>query len=262
MDSIVLTKILTALVYPAGFALVLLVMGLVLGLFNARRIKKLLTILAVVLLLVTSNPQFAAFLAGELEQRYPQKELSEIAKHDAIIVLGGGLRIPLPPAQHTQIGSGSDRLWYSVRLYRSGLAAKTILTGGNVYAQPGFASEAQYAAELLREWGVPEQAILIEGGSRTTRQNQENTVFFLARNNIKSALLVTSALHMPRAYALFKKTGIRITPASADVLVRHQNSPEVLKWIPSASALYLTSVALHEHYGYAVDRLRESAGRR
>lgn len=257
MDTIVLVKTLTALVYPAGFALVLLVMSLIFGLLNAKRVKWLCGVLAVLLLVVASNPLVAAWLAGALEQRYPQKELSEISRHDAIIVLGGGLRIPLPPAQHTQISSGSDRLWYAVRLYRSGLADKIILSGGNVYAQPGLASEAEYAAQLLQEWGVPQQAILPETGSRTTRQNQENTMLFLTENNIKSVLLVTSALHMPRAYALFKNTDIVITPASADVLVRSQNSPRLLSWIPSASALYLTTIALHEHYGYAIDRLRD-----
>jgi len=189
-----------------------------------------------------------------LEQRYPQKAVSEIPKHDAIIVLGGGLRIPLPPAQHTQVGAGSDRYWYAVRLYRAGLADKIIVTGGNVYTQPGYASEAEYAAELLREWGVPASAILIETDSRTTRQNQQNTAVFLQQHSIESALLVTSAIHMPRAYGLFGKLPISVTPASADVLIRAHRSPAIFAWIPSAPALNLTTVALHEYYGMFVDQ--------
>jgi len=200
-------------------------------------------------LLVFSNPMVAQYLVRDLESKYPQLSLEKIVKHDALIVLGGGLRIPLPPAQHTQIGHASDRYWYAAQLYRAGKAEKIIISGGNVYTQAGFKGEAYYASQLLQQWGVPESSILVEETSRTTQQNMQNTIDVVSANNIKSALLVTSAIHMPRAYELFNKLPIPVTPASADVLIRQYQAPKVFDWIPSSGALSLSTQALHEYYG-------------
>lgn len=256
VDSVLLIKIISALSYPLGLVAILFVLRLLAGALGARRVASLCAVAAIAILLLGSNPKFARWLAAHLESQYPQQQIYDIAKHDAIIVLGGGLRIPLAPAQHTQIGSGSDRYWYAARLYRAGKAPTILLTGGNVFAQPGMQGEAFYASELLQQWGVPKGAILIESGSRTTAQNRANTASFITRNNIKSALLVTSALHMPRAYESFRELPIPVTPASADVLIRQSQSPEILSWLPSAAALHLTTVAIHEIYGMWFNELK------
>lgn len=214
-----------------------------------RRMARVFGVLCVTVFLLASNPRVAAWLASSLEQQYPQNRLEDIAEHDAIIVLGGGLRIPLPPAQHTQLGHGSDRFWYAARLYKANKARYIIVAGGNVFEQPGMHGEAYYAKQLFTEWGVPGEAILLEDQSRTTAENSQAMRTLLDDQKVESALLVTSALHMPRAYDLFKPLDIAITPASADVLIRDAQWPGVLDWIPSASALQLSTVALHEYYG-------------
>lgn len=250
MDSVLIIKLISALIYPLGFAFLLFVMSF----FSKWRAIYL--VLATAILVLASNPVVARWLAFQLESQYPQQRIEDIAVHDAIIVLGGGLRLPQRPARHTQIGSGSDRYWYAARLYRAGKASLIVLAGGNVYVQPGFKGEAYYASELLQEWGVPRAAILIESKSRTTAQNQRNIASFVVRNGIKSALLVTSALHMPRAHKTFTQLPVPLTPASADVLIRQSHGPAVFKWIPSASALHLSTVALHEIYGSWFNELK------
>ena len=249
MDSVLLTKVISALAYPLGLVFCLWVLRAILRGLGVRRAATICGLMAGVILLLGSNPKAARWLTFQLEKQYPQQHLYDIAPHDAIIVLGGGLRLPQLPAMHTQLASGSDRYWYAARLYRAGKAPTIILAGGNVFAQPDLQSEAFYASELLQEWGVPKSAILIEANSRTTEQNRRNTALFVVRHGVKSALLVTSAIHMPRAHKTFSQLPIPITPASADVLIRHSQSPEILNWIPSAGALSLTTVALHEYYG-------------
>ncbi len=233
-----------------GLLLVLVVVRLLFKGFGWRGLSRFCAVLFVLVLALGSNPKFARWLASNLEDQYPQRAISDIRKHDAIIVLGGGLRIPTAPALHAQLGHGSDRYWYATRLFRSGRASKIIIAGGNVYAQPGLESEAAYASRLLQEWGVPRAAISIETSSRTTAQNLANVSDLLEAEKIESALLVTSALHMPRAYALFNRLPIPVTPASADVLVREKRSPEVFDWVPSASAMHLSTLAMHEYYGH------------
>lgn len=254
MDSVLLTKIVSLIIYPLGFACVLMVFGGVMYLLQRRHLALGSWVLCVGILLLASNPMFARQIAYSLEQQFPQKALVDVPRVDAVIVLGGGLRLPLPPAQHTQVTSGSDRYWYAVRLYKANKADKIILSGGNVFRQQGFAGEANYAAELLIQWGVSPDDIIVEEGSRTTAQNAQHTEHFLAQHNIESALLVTSALHMPRSYGLFKELPVEVIPASADVLIQQRKHPAILNWLPSAPALLLTTVSLHEYYGMWANR--------
>ncbi|MBX2847884.1 MAG: YdcF family protein [Acidiferrobacterales bacterium] len=252
MDGVTIIKIISALIYPAGLIVVLICLGFVGRVFFKGALKNLASgcyFLAVLCFLIFSNPIVATWLAKSLESQYPQVALRNIEEHDVAIVLGGGLRIPLPPAKHSQLTSGSDRYWYAVRLFRAGKASQVILTGGNVYQQEGYQGEAHYASQLIQEWGIPGSLILLDEDSRTTEQNRDNVARLLAQGKFESALLVTSALHMPRAYTLFKNLPIKLTPASADVIVRDSHAPEVFRWLPSASALRLSTVALHEYYG-------------
>jgi len=256
MDSVLIIKIVSALLYPLGLVSVFTVLALIYRLRGGKLGAKLLAAISVLVLFVSSSPIFATKLALGLESQYPQLKIESIPEHDAIIVLGGGLRIPLPPAQYVQLSRGSDRYWHAARLFHAGKADKIIVSGGNVYKQPGFQGEAYYASQLLQQWGVPARAIQAELDSRTTGQNQENMLGMIRDQEIRSVLLVTSAVHMPRAHYLFSRMPVSITPASADVLVREQNAPAIFSYLPSASALALTTVAVHEYYGLWFEKLK------
>ena len=249
MDTVILIKLVSNLLYPLGLSVCLLLLGLLARWWRWPRNGALSMLLSVLVLLFTSNPMVARWLAGQLEAQYPQQPLHVIEQHDAILVLGGGIRIPTAPAMHAQLGMSSDRLWYAAQLYQAGKAPRIILLGGNVYPQAGLQPEAYYARELLVQWGIPADAILVETQSRTTEQNRDNMLPLIQRYELKSALLVTSALHMPRAKTLFSTLPLHITPASADVLVRDIAYPALFDWLPSASALLLSTKALHEYYG-------------
>ena len=246
MDEILLIKILSALSYPLGLVFLLALFAWILP---RSKMASLLKVVSFSVLIITSNPMAARWLVQSLEKQYPQRAFSEINTHDAILVLGGGLRLPITPALNTQIGAGSDRYWHAARLYRAGKANTIIVSGGNVFAQPGYQGEAYYAARLLQSWGVPKAAIIAESSSRNTAQNISASTEFLKTNAIASVLLVTSAYHMPRALSAFNQLPIRVTPASADILIRDIFSPPIMDWIPSASALGLTTLAVHEYYG-------------
>ena len=262
MDSVLIIKTISAVLYPLGLVTLFAVLFVICGMRRQAVGAKSFALIAMMILFVSSNPIVARSLVFSLERQYPQLELDSIEAHDAIIVLGGGLRIPLPPAKHVQLAHGSDRYWYAARLFHAGKAEKVILSGGNVYQQTGLHGEAYYAAKLLQQWGVPEGAIDLESSSRTTSENRQNTLSLLEANDVKSALLVTSGIHMPRSYNLFSRLPVQITPASADVLIRTQNSPAVFNYLPSASALTLTTMAMHEYYGLWYQHLKKWASER
>jgi len=60
---------------------------------------------------------------------------------------------------------------------------------------------------------------------------------------------------MPRAKTIFNDLNIALTPASADVLVRHARRPLWKSVVPSAQAFALSTNALHEYYGIAYYQL-------
>jgi len=70
-------------------------------------------------------------------------------------------------------------------------------------------------------------------------------------------LLVTSAVHMPRAMALFKKAGMNPVAAPAGFFDRKEKrrlSPE--EFFPNAEALQKSDRAVHEYLGIVWAKLR------
>lgn len=64
----------------------------------------------------------------------------------------------------------------------------------------------------------------------------------------KSALLVTSAVHMPRAMAVFQRAGLPVIASTTDVVII-DGSHDIWDWLPDAAALNLTTAAAKEWAG-------------
>ncbi|MEO0367299.1 MAG: YdcF family protein [Pseudomonadota bacterium] len=265
MDFITFVKLLSLLVYPLGFALWLIVLSVVLRWLSLKFLSRILLSLGIMVLWIFSTPKVSVWLASGLEDQYPQQALAQIQKHDLIVVMGGGLKLPIKPAQHVQLTSSSDRYWHAARLFAADNADKILILGGNVFDQPGIQAESVYAKELLISWGVPADAILIDTVSRTTEQNAEQFKYIVKQlqesdssDPINKVLVVTSALHMPRTlfWLNSQQLDISLNPASADVIVTDRYTPSLLSWLPNAGSMQLSTVALHEIYGLWFGRIK------
>ena len=71
-------------------------------------------------------------------------------------------------------------------------------------------------ADFLIDLGIDPRLILIEPTSRTTHENAIASSDIWRAEGFKTGLLVTSALHMPRALASFKKVRLEVNPATID----------------------------------------------
>lgn len=247
--EILLSKLMAVLVYPVGLLSCVLLAAAVLLIAGRLRAARVLVIVATLLVFVAGNSWTAHALLRSLENAYRAQPMERIPEADVIVVLGGGLGLPYPPRQHARLGGGSDRLLHALRLYRAGKAPRILLTGGNVFPQPGLESESYYARGILVLWGVPEAAIVLETDSRNTIQNAEHSARVLERRGWDDVLLVTSASHMRRAVLAFRHAGVAVTPAPTDFLAVDANRPEALSWIPSVGALSGTTHAVHEYLG-------------
>jgi len=254
--EILLSKLIPLFIYPLGLLFFVLAITAVL-LFSGRlRAARVLLVCALLLLFAAGNPWTAFTLIRTLENDYPPLSAEAAPAADVIVVLGGGLNLPHPPRQHPDLNGGADRLAHALRLYQAGKAGHILLTGGNVFPQPGLKSESFYARELLESWGLPPGVAVLEAGSRNTLQNAENSARILARRGWDEVLLVTSATHMHRALLAFRHAGVDAIPAPTDFLAVDSHSPAPMRWIPSAEALSGTTHALHEYIGRLWYRIR------
>jgi uncharacterized SAM-binding protein YcdF (DUF218 family) len=247
----ILSKTLPYLVYPLTLSLALMVLGLLL----ARR--RLFLALALVLLAASSFPPAARALYRSLETRYPPLEIDKLPKASVIVLLGGALRLPVPPRKDFELGPAASRARHAAALFRAGKAPRVLIGAGNLFAQePGVRPEAHYVRIFLGELGVPAEAVLLETESGTTRENALAAKRMLERHALKSVLLVTSAAHMHRALGAFRAVGIEAIPAATDYRIADANEPALLGLLPSAEALDTTTDAVREYLGHAVYALR------
>lgn len=172
-----------------------------------------------------------------------------VAPPAAIIVLGGGLERLAPEYGVAALSVGSERrLHYGVWLSRqTGLPLG--FSGGVGWAQQGGQvgpGEAEVAARVIeRDHGM--QLMWQESGSSDTRENAARTIAMLAPQGVQEIVLVTDAVHMPRAQrafieaarrALVQNPGwpiIRVTPAP--VAFWRRGERPVLDWLPSRDGM-------------------------
>jgi uncharacterized SAM-binding protein YcdF (DUF218 family) len=114
-------------------------------------------------------------------------------------------------------------------------------------------------AKAMARFGIPASALLLEERSRDTRDNAAFTAVLAKEHGMKRVLLVTSALHMPRASLLFRNAGVDVVPVSVP-------EPESTRlgwqqWLPSRSALWRSGRALQEYAGLLDARLDDPVGR-
>ena len=249
---LLLSKVVPLAVLPEGLLAIMLLAVVVSVFIRAYRTARMLAALALVLFWACATPAVAHWLMGTLE-RQNLPDAAAPPRAEVAIVLGGIVSGTRPPRQDPEISDASDRILYAARLYRDGRVKRVVVVGGNYPWEPP-PPEAELIRQLLIEVGVPMTAIQIGGTSRNTLENATEAKSILAGPPFDTALLVTSAWHMPRALAVFRKAGIPVDPAPCDFRAADKLSGTVLDWLPRARAFATTNDALREWLGYYVYR--------
>jgi uncharacterized SAM-binding protein YcdF (DUF218 family) len=251
------SKVLFLFVDPSGLILLLLVIALIV---RRRRPKVFLGtyIVAILLFYYLSCPAASQWMLTTLEVQYPDMGVSREPIAQAIVVLGGSLNMPSGSHPLSGITNSSDRMLEALRLYRAGKAPLIVVSGGDnpLLAKARNEHEADQMRSLLEEWGVPDSAIVVEDRSIDTHENALFTRELLEPRGIGHVLLVTSAIHMPRAAATFRKVGFDVIPVPADFLTGWERSFSIFDWFPGTGALRDSSNAMHEWLGFWVYRFR------
>jgi uncharacterized SAM-binding protein YcdF (DUF218 family) len=119
--------------------------------------------------------------------------------YDVIVVLGGPV-----PAMRRRTAEG-------VTLYKAGRAPRILMSGRGRKS----VVEAEAMAALARDAGVPMQSIFLEDRSRSTMENASFSARIMRDRGWRTALVVTDALHLPRALLAFRAAGVQARGSAA-----------------------------------------------
>ncbi|MGV6809040.1 MAG: YdcF family protein [bacterium] len=257
MMDILLKRALEFLVYPPANLLIFLLLALL-----WRRKAVWLLSLAIIQMTLLSLPVVSEGLFKRLTQQYPpQAELwAQSPRPEAIIVLGAG-RNTRAWEYGGETGSMTEleRLRYAALLHRK--TGLPILVSGGAPLRNN-QNQQRSEAELMRktleeEFKVPVR--WLEENSHTTWQNAQFSDNILQQANIRSAWVVTQAWHMPRSLYAFGRlnSAIDYKPASTSFGAAIVWQDKGLRWLPQATALYRSQIALHEWLGLLWYRLKD-----
>ncbi|MGA8146840.1 MAG: YdcF family protein [Gallionellaceae bacterium] len=204
-------------------------------------------ILALVVFYLLCTGIGANLLVRPLENLTAPLASSSDAHAQAIVVLAAGR------LEHAVEYGGKDipdyialaRLRYAAKLqHETGLPI--LVSGGNVAQDGTGASKADAMASALREdFATPVR--WIEGTSANTAENARFSSKILRQNGVHRILLVTDAMHMPRAKMVFSRTGLDVVVAPTMFFGARSNGP--FAFLPSAEGFRRSYYAIYEWLG-------------
>lgn len=213
-------------------------------------------IIAIVTLYICCNSFVVDECFRQWETVTPDYDLMT-TKYDGAIVLGGIGNIDVR-LQKINFGGSADRLFQVLPLYYKGRINKIIFTGGSGSIEFPKNKEGLYIKKYLQAIHIPDSAMIIESESKNTYENAVFTKKLLDSLQVNgNFLLVTSAYHMPRSLAVFKKAGFKnITPYITNKVSGSRRFTFDHLFIPSPDAIYSLQLLIHEWLGFIVYKIK------
>ena len=214
-----------------------------------KSLRKKVILFSCIGLYVFSNQ----FIANETIRQWEVQtiHIDSIKKpYDYGIVLGGFNTYDVK-FDRVNFNKASDRLWQTLLLYKQGKIKKILISGGEGRIIKENYSESEITKEFLIKIGIPEGDILIEPNSRNTYENAIETAKIVKHQHTNQTyIIITSAIHMKRAQACFKKAGINCDTFSTDRIAGKTKFLFDYCFIPDLKALENWRVLIREIVGY------------
>ncbi|MCP4348536.1 MAG: envelope biogenesis factor ElyC [Desulfobacterales bacterium] len=251
-----LKKFIAPFFYPMPLCVTLLLIGLILLWFTSKQKTGKILISAGTAALILLGYGVFDFLLRPLEYQYAQyvheNTLRDPGKTPAFVVVlaGGNTSDPDIPLT-SQISSASlTRLTEGIRIFRELPGSKLVLSGGGAFDP---VPEAKAMAKAALFLGVDQSRIITESDSNDTEDQAQVIKSIVGK---KDFILVTSALHMPRSVALFKKQGMDPIPAPTEHQIKQAQKWSPGSLFPGPGGICNAERAFHEYLGLAWSKLR------
>jgi uncharacterized SAM-binding protein YcdF (DUF218 family) len=247
-------KLLAPFLMPVPVCMALLLAGLALLWFTRRqRAGKWLATSATVLLLLLGYGFGSGSLLASLERRHaPVVDAAQAAGRVRwVVVLGGGSSADAGlPASMRLSEASLARLVEGIRLQRQLPGSRLLLSGGSVF---GSDPDSETMRALALDLGVDPSTIVLDSESPDTETQAE---VVRAQLGAEEFYLVTSASHMPRSMALFRKAGTNPIPAPTHFLTQENRGPGPGNFFPGTGGMRMAETAVYEYLGLAWAKVR------
>lgn len=228
------------LILPPASPVIIMAAGFLVGL--KRVLGRLLVATGFLLLYFLSISPVSDALLKPLETGFATR-MDGPVKAAAIVVLGGGVRdltwLDLPSEPSC---SSEERVVGGIMIYRKH-HLPLVFMGGSGDPSGTKSPDGDAMVRTARELGVPARDLKVENRSRNTLESAQALKGMIKGKDI---ILVTSAFHLKRATAMFRKQGFRVIPAPAGYRYEHRKLT-FFSFIPSAGNLEGSSTAISEY---------------
>lgn len=250
----VLSKIVESVLVPSNLVLIFFALGIALLILKRRRLALVLWIASATIVVLGGVTPLGYAALSSLENRFSLPILT--APPTGFIVLGGAVDIHISSARDViAINDGAERLSETAALANRYPQARIFLSGGAGHIDSSTSlTESALARDILVKLNIAPDRIEMEEESRSTSENAVESLNFLRPSSGETWLLITSANHMPRAVAAFRKVGFKVVPYPVDY--RTHGERVLWKFPKSVSAgLEDLDLAVHEWIGLVAYRV-------
>jgi uncharacterized SAM-binding protein YcdF (DUF218 family) len=198
-----------------------------------------------------ATPRFSFWALGSLE--VPPVDVAAALGDTpedrcVMVVLSGGKVPPRPRAWGPELlaGSSFSRAVGAARVYRERPVGHVIVTGrAEPLGSPDDTAAAM--ADVMVAFGVPRERVIVEPLARDTRENALFSSAIARDLGAEKIVLVTSALHLPRALVELERTGLPVIGAPVDH--RYEPPQGFDPYVPSTASFARMGQVLHELLG-------------
>lgn len=247
----VLSKLLGFFVIPSNLMVGVGLVGILLLPTRYARAGQRLLVVSVLLIASIGILPIGNALTLPLEERFPRWDRAQGAP-DGIVVVGGVIDPEISAGRgEVSLSDAAERVTAAVGLARQYPATRVVFTGGNGNLIAEGPIEADFAIRLFESLGVPRNRITVERRARNTIENAAFTKQLVVPKPGERWLLVTSAMHMPRAIGVFREAGFAVEANPVD----YQTAGWYDLWTFSGSlmgGIGSTDAAVHEWLGLFV----------
>lgn len=202
-------------------------------------------------------PATANRLRAQIEQQWPVPPLAAVRAAGGtggpqMLVLAAGWFRKTEGGYAVVLGERSwERTVSAIELHRQ-VGGTLIFSGAPL--PDGSDSVAQHMARAAQRMGVPADHIRTETRSLNTHENMLYSAQQFGLRNRGAVVLITSAVHMPRAVAAAHSVGLQVLPYPCDF--RADNDLSWQHFLPSNESPIALEEVLHELLGLAIYRMR------
>lgn len=207
------------------------------------------------MLFIFSLPFVASSMAAFLEDNYRVYNRSAIEPVNVVIVLAGGLKRGQNAVQDELTGLTYSRVVAGVRAFKASNARIIVMSGGS--GAPDDIRMVGAMRSLAVEMEVPADKIRVDPLSRNTFEHPVRVLDLSGINRTDRIGVVTSAWHLPRTMAEFR----RYFPNAVAIPCDYGSLGSGDGWsnfIPSVNALKKNTTIIHEFIGRCWYRFRHA----